>query len=233
MRFQTELVPATLVRRYKRFLADCRLADGREITAHVANPGAMTGLAEPGTRAWLEPNDDPRKKLEYAWRIAEPVPGTFVAVDTALANRVIGEALRAGAVPGLRADTVRAEVRYGTGSRIDFLLENDGGPTTYVEVKSATLSRQPGLAEFPDTTTARGTKHMSELAHVARNGHEAMLIWLVQRTDCTRFAVAADIDPAYAAAVEDARAAGVRMLPLAARISHRGIEIDTPLPEVT
>lgn len=231
MRFQTELLPATLIKRYKRFLADCRLADGREITAHCANPGSMMGLAEPGMRVWLEPNDDPKKKLKYGWRLVELEDGTFVGVDTSVPNKALKAALMAGAVPDLAAyQGVRAEVKYGARSRIDFLLTQDGLPDLYLEVKSVTLSRTAGLAEFPDSVTARGAKHLDELATVARAGHRAMMLYLVQRTDADRFALAADIDPAYAAAYARACDAGVETLVLSTQISPKAVEVGPRLP---
>ncbi len=213
MRFQTPLVPARLIRRYKRFLADCELESGQEITAHCANPGSMLGLAEPGMRVWLEPNDDPKKKLKFGWRLVEHGDGHFTGVDTSVPNRMLRAALEAGQVAGLDGyETVRPEVKYGQNSRIDFLLSAPGRRDAYVEVKSVTLSRQPGLAEFPDSKTARGAKHLGELSAMASEGHRAVMLYLVQRTDCDRFAVAGDIDPAYAAAFEQARIAGVEAL---------------------
>ena len=230
MRFQTDLVPARLIRRYKRFLADCRLEDGREITAHCANPGSMMGLAEPGSKLWLEPNDDPRKKLDFGWRLVDHENGHFTGVDTALPNKVVRSALEAGQVPGLdRYGTVRPEVKYGTKSRVDFLLQEPGLPDAYVEVKSVTLCRTPGLAEFPDSVTARGAKHLAELAEVARAGHRAVLLYLVQRTDCTEVAMAEDIDPAYAAAHDDATKAGVETLCLGTHITPKEVAIAAPL----
>jgi len=230
MRFPTPLVPATLIRRYKRFLADCRLEDGREITAHCANPGSMMGLAEPGIKVWLEPNDDPKKKLKFGWRLIERADGHFTGVDTSVPNRALRAALESGQVPGLMGyDTVRPEVKYGTNSRIDFLLTGANRPDTYVEVKSVTLCRQPGLAEFPDSVTARGTKHLGELAQMAEQGHRAVMLYLVQRTDCTAFQLAADIDPAYAAAYDLARAAGVETLVFGTHITPEGIDLAAPL----
>lgn len=229
MRFPTPLVPATLIRRYKRFLADCVLPDGAEVVAHCANPGSMMGLAEPGSRIWLEPNDDPKKKLKYGWRLVEHEDGHFTGVDTSVPNRALKAALEAGQVPGLPPyDTVRAEVKYGTNSRIDFLLS--GERDTYVEVKSVTLSRQPGLAEFPDSVTARGTKHLGELAQMVADGHRAVMLYLIQRTDARRFTLAADIDPAYAAAFAQARAAGVEALAFGTHISPQGVTLGDPLP---
>ena len=232
MRFQTQLVPARLIRRYKRFLADCRLEDtGEEVIAHCANPGSMMGLAEPGSRIWLEPNDDPKKKLNYGWRLVDHENGHFTGVDTALPNRAMRAALIAREVAPLAAYTeVRPEVKYGENSRIDFLLRGDGLPDAYVEVKSVTLSRQTGLAEFPDSVTARGAKHLGELARMAEAGHRAVLLYLVQRTDCTQMTLAADIDPTYAAASQAARAAGLEIYAIGTHITPQAVTLAQPIP---
>ncbi len=228
MRFETPLVPARLIRRYKRFLADCRLEDGREVTAHCANPGSMMGLAEPEQKIWLEPNDDPKKKLKYGWRLVDHENGHFTGVDTSVPNKALRAALLAREIPELAAyETIRPEVKYGENSRIDFLLTQPGLPDAYVEVKSVTLSRQPGLAEFPDSVTARGTKHLGELSAMAAQGHRAIMLYLVQRTDCDRFALAADIDPAYADAFKAAQAQGVERLAIGTRISSESVWVDT------
>lgn len=229
MEFATPLVPARLIKRYKRFLADARLEDGREVTAHCANPGSMLGLAEPGMKVWLEPNDDPRKKLKFGWRLVEHDNGHFTGVDTSVPNRALKAALMAHEVPGLPPyDLVRPEVKYGENSRIDFLLSGDG-PDTYVEVKSVTLSRQSGLAEFPDSVTARGAKHLAELAQMVKQGHRAVMFYLVQRTDCTAVTLAGDIDPAYKAAFDHAAEAGVIVLAHACRIDPTGITLGDPI----
>lgn len=227
MQFQTDLVPARLVKRYKRFLADCVLeADGREITAHCANPGSMMGLAAPGTRVWLEPNDDPKKKLKFGWRLVDHENGHFTGVDTSIPNRALRAALEARQVPGLEMyGSVRPEVKYGQASRIDFLLTEAGLPDAYVEVKSVTLSRTPGLAEFPDSVTKRGAKHLGELAAMAAQGHRAVMLYLVQRTDCTHVTLAQDIDPAYHAAFLRAQKAGVDVLALGTDISTKAIKV--------
>lgn len=230
MRFPSPLIPARLIRRYKRFLADCRLEDGTEITAHCANPGSMMGLAEPGTKIWLEPNDDPKRKLRYGWRLVDHENGHFTGVDTSVPNRALRSALEAGEVPGLEGyETVRPEVKYGEGSRIDFLLSAPGRPDAYVEVKSVTLSRAPGLAEFPDSVTARGAKHLAELKRMRAAGHRAVMLYLVQRTDCIGFRLAADIDPVYAAAFGEATAGGVEALCMGTNISTEGITLRDPL----
>lgn len=227
MRFQTPLVPARLIRRYKRFLADVRLEeDGREVTAHCPNPGAMLGLADEGMRIWLEPNDDPKKKLKFGWRLAEVEGEHLVGIDTGIPNKVVGEALRAGQVPAL-ADysDVRPEQRYGKNSRIDFLLTHPVQPDTYVEVKNVHLKREGALAEFPDCVTERGAKHLAELSDMVAQGHRAVMLYLVQRTDCTSFTLARDLDPGYAAAFDKAREAGVEVLVHGTKITTEDVSI--------
>ncbi len=231
MRFATPLVPARLIRRYKRFLADVTLSDGTEVTAHCANPGSMMGLAAPDTKIWLEPNDDPKKKLNYGWRLVDHENGHFTGVDTSVANRALKSALLAQGVTGLAYDLVRPEVNYGQNSRIDFLLSGQG-PDTYLEVKSVTLSRTAGLAEFPDSVTARGAKHLAELSDMVAAGHRAVMLYLVQRTDCTALALADDLDPAYARAFASARAAGVEVLVFDCAISPEGVSLRRALPFV-
>jgi sugar fermentation stimulation protein A len=234
------LVKATLQRRYKRFLADVALADGTEATAHCGNPGSMLGLAEPGSPIWLSPNRNPKAKLAWRWEIATqatpdgPAP---VGINTNLANKAVAAALEAGALPELAGyGTVRAEMRYGSrNSRIDFFLSDGGAqPDCYVEVKSVTLRRpdgpDPEAAEFPDARTERGAKHLAELADIARNGGRAVMLYLAQRGDCRHFALAADIDPAYAAAFADARDAGVEAICYDCKPSPNGLELKGPLP---
>lgn len=234
MDFQTPLVAARLTRRYKRFLADAVLEhDGRDVVAHIGNPGSMLGLAQPGMRIWLEPNNDPKKKLDYGWRLVDHENGHFTGVDTSVPNRALRAALMARNVPELAAYTmVRPEVKYGENSRVDFLLTGGSLPDAYVEVKSVTLCRTAGLAEFPDSVTARGTKHLRELSAMCGAGHRAVMLYLVQRTDCQRFDLARDIDPAYARAFDTARAAGVEVLVYDTKISPRGIWLGKPLVSI-
>lgn len=213
MRFQTPLLPGRLIRRYKRFLADIQLDDGREVVAHCANPGAMTGLNMPGLRVWVEPNNDPKKKLKFGWRLLELPSGAWVGIDTSVPNRVVKESLQNQSIRELDAYVnIRPEVKYGRASRIDFLLQHDDLPDAYVEVKNVHLSREATWAEFPDSKTARGAKHLAELAEMAAQGHRAIMLYLVQRTDCWAFRLARDIDPAYSAAFDSAVAAGVEIL---------------------
>lgn len=230
MRFPSPLVPGRLIRRYKRFLADVTLEGGHDVVAHCANTGAMTGLNTPGMRVWLEPNDDPKKKLRFGWRLTELPGGHWAGIDTAVPNRVVKEALVARQVAELAAYTgVRAEVKYGQASRIDFLLTESGLPPAYVEVKNVHLSREAGWAEFPDSPTARGTKHLQELAAMAAAGHRAVMFYLVQRTDCIRFRLASDVDPTYAGALSKARAAGVEVICYDTVISTADVLLGKPL----
>ena len=231
MEFTTPLIAARLIRRYKRFLADVRLPDGTEAMAHCPNPGSMMGMADEGTKIWLEPNDDPRKKLKYGWRLIEQDDGHFVGVDTGVPNRVVGPALLAHQIAGLPPyDAVRAEVKYADKSRIDFLLSD--AVDTYVEVKSVTLSRTAGLAEFPDSVTARGAKHLETLTQMVAQGHRAVMFYMVQRTDCAALSLAADIDPAYAAAFARATKAGVQVLAYDCEIDPKGVTLRRPMPFV-
>jgi len=229
MQFQSTLIPARLIRRYKRFLADVEMETGETVTVHCANPGAMTGLDMPGSKVWLSDSANPKRKLPLSLELVE-LPTGLVGINTAHPNRIVGEALKAGAIPQLAAySDVRAEVGYGERSRVDFLLGGDGLPDCYVEVKNVHLSRTPGLAEFPDARTARGARHLAELCNVVAAGHRAVNLFLVQREDCMGFTPAADIDPAYAEALSRARAAGVEVLVHACTVSTEGIELGRPL----
>jgi sugar fermentation stimulation protein A len=234
MRFPSPLIPATLVRRYKRFLADVILASGEQITAHVANPGAMTGLAAPGTRVWLSKSDNPKRKLPYSWELAEVDLGSgleLVGVNTGHPNPLVGAAIATGAIAELGGyGALRREVKYGRNSRVDFLLEQEGKPLCFVEVKNVHLMRATGLAEFPDSVTARGAKHLDELAAMVVQGHRAMMVYLVQIGSADRMALARDIDPGYAAAFDRARSLSVEAVAYRCVISMDGITVAGAVP---
>ncbi len=228
MLFPEPLTPATLVRRYKRFLADMRFDDGRIETVHCPNPGQMRGLVEPGSRAWLKRG---RGKLSWGWVIAEAENGSLVGIDTGLANRLAAEARAREAMPELSGYSLhRPEVKYGTSSRVDFLLTADDKPPCYLEIKNVHLSRQPPLAEFPDCVTERGAKHLRELSAMVAAGHRAVMLYVVQRADCSHFRIAADCDPGYAAGFIEARNAGVEALCYACSVTEAGIAIARRLP---
>ena len=233
MRFPDPLLHGRLLRRYKRFLADVTLDDGSEVVAHCANPGSMMGLATPGAGVWLSPSTNPARKLKYSWELVEADSG-LVGIHTGRANALVAEALEGGRIRELAGyASRRAEVRYGSNSRVDFLLESPAGkpgPACYLEVKSVTLKRGGNLAEFPDAVTARGSKHLAELTEVVRGGERAVLLFLVQRNDCSAVAAAADIDPAYAAALDGALDEGVEVLCYGCSLDPSGISLDAALP---
>jgi sugar fermentation stimulation protein A len=239
MRFATELIPAKLQRRYKRFLADVELGDGTLITAHVANPGAMTGLQAPGATVWLSKSASATRKLPYSWELVEADFGTgaeLVGVNTLHPNAIVAEALAERAIPELRDYAgFRREVKYGESlfgkaSRVDFLLEDPQRPPCYLEVKNVHLMRRPGLAEFPDCVTARGARHLDELAAMAASGARAVMLFVIQIGSARAFALARDIDPAYGLAFDRARAAGVEALAYTCRVSHDGVALARPVP---
>ncbi len=234
MRFEKPLVSGRLLRRYKRFLADILLDDGEEITAHVANPGAMLGLDAQGARVYLSRSDNPKRKLPYSWEIVEAAPmgggaPRLVGVNTAQPNRLVAEALATGALAPFRDyDNIRPEVRYGEASRVDFLLTGEGRAPCYLEVKNVHLMREDGLAEFPDCKAARSARHMRELAAMCAQGARAALVYVVQM-QAERFAVAADIDPAYAKASREAKAAGVEVHAFRCDVAPEAITIAEPI----
>jgi sugar fermentation stimulation protein A len=229
MRFTRPLIAATLIRRYKRFLADVALPSGETVTVHCANPGSMIGLAAPGARVWLSRSDNPKRKLGHSWELVEVDLGSgaeLVGINTTNPNALATEAIAAGLIPELAGyRSVRREVKYGTNSRVDFLLEEPGRPPCFLEIKNVHLMRQRGLAEFPDAATRRGAKHLVELAHMAAAGARAVMLFLVQIASAERFALARDIDPAYGAQFDLARAQGVEALARRCRLTRDGIEV--------
>ena len=229
MRFTAPLVPATLIRRYKRLLADAALPCGETVTAHCANPGSMIGLAAPGAPVWLSRSDNPKRKLSHSWELVEVDLGSgaeLVGINTTNPNALAAEAIAAGLIPELTGyRSIRREVKYGKNSRVDFLLEEPGRPPCYVEVKNVHLMRQKGLAEFPDAVTKRGAKHLQELAVVAAAGARAVMLFLVQIASAERFALARDIDPTYGMRFDRARAQGVEALARRCRLSRDAIEV--------
>jgi sugar fermentation stimulation protein A len=230
MLFDPPLLPARLIRRYKRFLADMALPDGREIVAHCPNPGSMLGLAAPGSPCFLSVKTAKGRKLDFGWELVAVESGAWVGINTAYANRIVAAGLAAGGISGLPQDGMwRPEVAFGTGTRFDFAHTAADGALTYLEVKSVTLSRTPGMAEFPDARTERGLKHLRELSAAVALGHRAVLLFLVQRADCRKLGLAADIDPLYAAGIDQARAAGVEIIGMACEVAPSGISLANPI----
>ncbi len=232
MKFPAPLIPGTLIKRYKRFLADVKLSGGEMVTAHCPNTGSMLGVNAPGSAIWLSPARTPGRKLAYTWELIR-VAGTLVGINTSISNALVEEAIDNGTITELSAyPVIKREVRYGKNSRIDLLLESEGLPTCFVEVKNVTMKRNPmanSPVEFPDSVTARGAKHLAELTEMVNQGARAMMVYLVQRRDSERFSIAADIDPAYAMALGAAMAAGVEILCYRCRVTAERIDVTAPL----
>ncbi|KAB1075183.1 DNA/RNA nuclease SfsA [Methylobacterium planeticum] len=236
MRFPAPLIEGRLVQRYKRFLADVALPDGRIVTAHCANPGAMLGLKAPGSRVLLSEAGNPARKLRFSWELVEAdLPGgpQWVGVNTLRPNALVAEAFRAGGLAPLGGYTrLKPEVRYGAASRVDFVASGDGLPPCHVEVKNCHLMRRAGLAEFPDCVAARSARHMAELAGIVAGGGRAVVIVAVQMR-AEAFDVARDLDPAFDRAFRAARAAGVEAYAYRAQVGPEGVALADPIPITT
>ena len=230
MRFPQPLTPGVLVQRYKRFFADVTLDDGRSVTAHCPNPGAMLGLNIPGQRVWVSPSDNPKRSLAWTLEIVEDAQfgsPTLAGVNTLTPNRIVAEAVAADAIPELTGyAAVRREVKYGEASRVDFLLSGPDRPAAWLEVKNCHLARRPGLAEFPDCVAARSAKHLRELAAMTLAGDRAAVLFTVQREDCRAFTACRDIDPKFAHALDQAVEAGVEVLVYQCAMSPEEIRVD-------
>lgn len=243
MKFSPPLFRATLERRYKRFLCDVTLEDGATLTATCPNTGSMMGLKEPGIGVWLSTSDNPKRKYPNTWELVELAAETpadapiMVGINTNHPNKLVAEAIEDGTIAELIGyDVMKKEQKYGKNSRIDILLSEPGSAATdqrnlcYVEVKNVHLLRTPGLVEFPDSVTERGTKHLGELADMVDEGHRAVMVYLVQRNDGDALRIARDIDPAYGAALDAARARGVEALAYACEITSEDIRVVRRLP---
>jgi sugar fermentation stimulation protein A len=225
-----QLEPARLLRRYKRFLADVVFEDGREATVHTPNPGAMLGLTTPGLRVFISTSALKTRKLPHTLELVESAAGALVDVNTGRPNALAAEALATGAIPELAGyGDARREVRYGEASRVDLLLQGADRPPCWVEVKGVTLSRRSGLAEWPDCVSKRATTHVKELATRIRAGDRAVVLFVVQRADCNRCAVAADLDPGFAEALQRAQAEGVEVLAYGCRTTLEAATLDRRL----
>lgn len=230
MLFDRPLVPAVLIQRYKRFLFDAVLEDGRAITGFCPNTGSMRGLTTPGSRIWLSEHDSPTRKYQHMFEMIE-LGSTVVGINTGLPNRLAEEAIRAGQVGDLHLySTVQREQKYGRNSRIDILLSDPTRGRAYVEVKNVHFSRTPGLAEFPDSPTARGAKHLEELGDMVEAGHRGIMIYLIQRDDCATFRICCDLDPVYAKAFRRAMQRGVEIFAVKCRVSPQQIAPDGLIP---
>jgi sugar fermentation stimulation protein A len=234
MQFPAPLLRGRLIKRYKRFLADVELDSGETITTTCPNTGSMMGLVTPGAAVWLSESDSPTRKYRHTWEMVEHDLGkgpAMVGINTGHPNKLVTEAIEAKRIAPLKGyASLRREVKYGQNSRIDILLEDDANGLCYVEIKNVHMMRKAGLAEFPDSVTARGAKHLAELADMVKQGHRAVMMFLIQRSDATRISLARDVDPVYGEAFDRAIAAGVEPLAYRCTLSLEGITVDKKIP---
>ncbi len=234
MDFPSPLLRGTLIQRYKRFLADVRLDDGTQVTATCPNTGSMMGLKNPGQTVWLSTSDSPTRKYKHTWEMVEHDLGkgpTLVGVNTSHPNKIVADAITAGKLKPLSGyATLERERKYGKNSRIDILLSDPAKPLTYVEIKNVHMSRVAGRAEFPDSVTERGAKHLAEMSDMVREGHRSVMIFLIQRADVTALSLARDVDRTYGEAFDRAAAAGVEMLAVRCKLSAQSIVVDKIVP---
>ena len=228
MIFASRLIPAILIKRYKRFLVDVALPGGEVITAYCPNTGSMRSCSEPGSDVYLSRSDNQTRKYPFTLEMIR-CKDAWVGVNTGLTNGIVVEALRNGEIAEIQdAENVRSEVTVSPGTRLDALVENSGGKI-FIEIKNCTMV-EDGVAMFPDAVTARGTKHLCSLATLCAEGHEGVIFYLVQRTDAVRFKPAAHIDPLYAKVLGEVLARGVKVLVYRAEVSPAGIRVVGSLP---
>lgn len=233
MKFSPALQQATLIQRYKRFLADVITPEGEHLTLHCPNTGAMTGCATPGDTVWYSTSANLKRKYAHTWEITETQQGAFICVNTQRANPLVKEAIDAGLIPELMGySTLKGEVKYGEeGSRIDFMLQADDRPECYIEVKSVTLADKDN-GYFPDAVTLRGQKHLRELMSVAAAGKRAVLLFAVLHSAIERFSPARHIDPKYAQLLNEAQKQGVEVFAYKAELSADNMTLKSTLPVV-
>ena len=223
------LVQGTLIKRYKRFLADVKLKDGTIVTAHCPNTGSMAGCSQPGRPVYLSTHDNPKRKLKYTWELIK-MPTSLVGVNTLVPNRLVVESIKAGAVPELTGfDNVDREVKINDHTRLDFVLSNHGGQSCYGEIKNCTLV-DDGVAVFPDAVTARGLKHIGELESLVESGHRCVMFYFIQRMDATVFKPADHIDPEYGKGLRRAVRRGVEILVYDVHIDLERIRLKRRIP---
>ena len=227
MKFNAQLIKGTLIKRYKRFLADIKLENGEIITAHCTNSGTMKSCLEEGADVYLSPAKDPNRKTKFTWEMIK-INGNWVGINTMNPNKFAFEEISSGSIKCLTGYTsVKREVKYKD-SRFDIMAEKEG-ETCFIEVKNVTLN-EDGIAKFPDAVTTRGKKHLTTLMDVKQNGMRAVMLYIIQRLDVSHFEPASDIDPAYAAKLVEAYRKGVEIIPLQVKVSPEEIVIHKILP---
>ena len=229
MDFENELIPGVLIKRYKRFFADIKL-ENKIITAHCPNPGSMFKLLEKGNRVWITESNNKNRKLKYTLQIIE-VGNTKFCINTHITNKIVHESLEEKLVENLNEyNFIRPEKKFGTNTRFDFLLnDTKNDKKAFLEVKSVTLSRKKGHAEFPDSVTSRGKKHLENLILANKQGYESYLMFLIQIENCKSFGIASDIDPEYSKIFKDALKKNIKVLCYDCKFSNKGIKINNKI----
>ena len=228
MQFSTKLNEATLIRRYKRFLADVKCPDNSEMTIHCPNSGSMRSCSDPGSPIYYSTSDNPKRKYPHTLEMVQ-VNATWVGVNTSLTNRIVAEALSNRQIHEFQDfDSLKQEVKTSDGNRLDLMLLS-GDQEIYIEIKNCSLVEN-SCARFPDAVTSRGTKHLKELIRLVEQGHTGVIFYLVQRLDADRFEPAADIDPLYARTLVEAHRKGVTILVYQADVTPLSIKITRSLP---
>ncbi len=229
MDFENKLIPGVLIKRYKRFFADIKLGN-KIITAHCPNPGSMFKLLEKGNRAWITESNNQNRKLKYTLQIIE-VDNTKFCINTHITNKIVHESLEKKLVENLNGyNFIRPEKKFGANTRFDFLLnDTKNDKKAFLEVKSVTLSRRKGHAEFPDSVTNRGKKHLENLMLANKQGYESYLMFLIQIENCRSFGIASDIDPEYSRVFKDALKKNIKVLCYDCKFSNKGIKINNKI----
>ena len=221
MNFENKLIPGVLVKRYKRFLTDIKIKN-KIVTAHCPNSGSMMGLLNKNNRVWITEAVNKKRKLKYTLQIIEE-NGSMVGVNTHLTNKIVKHALEKNFIKDFsKTVKIKSEQVFGEHTRFDFFLE-DKNIKSFLEVKNVTLKRKPKIAEFPDSVTSRGTKHLNELINATKKGFKAYLLFVIQRNDCEKFEIANDIDPVYAETLVKAVENNVKILCYDCKFSSKGI----------
>ena len=224
MNFKETLISGEFIKRYKRFFVDVKIGNNI-ITAHCPNTGSMMGLLNKGNKVWLSRSDNPKRKLRYTLQIIEDNK-TKVGINTHLTNKIVFEALKNGKVKNLEnLDEIKQEVKFGENTRFDFLIFKKK-KKSFIEVKNVTLSRSPGIAEFPDAITSRGLKHIKELIKAHKKKYKIYLLYLIQRDDCKQFMLAKDIDPEYYDFLVKAVKKNLNILCYDCKFSSKGIRLN-------
>ena len=231
MDFPSKLLEANLVKRYKRFLADVIFLDGNQMTIYCPNPGSMTGLIQEGKKVWVQRAENSKAKFSFVWKLAEDDDGNLVCIDTQVANKIVLEALSLSKIPGLEnfAEII-PEPKIDDRGRLDFLLHFKDKESCYLEVKSVTLSRTSDIAEFPDSVTSRGSKHLRLLAELKSMGFRAIQLYVIQRTDTNFFKIARDVDQDYYNYFMEAKSLGVEIKAFRSEITTKDIQLGSFSP---